>query len=112
MVVLCKLVEAFLKLQTYTENHTEIIYIKKFSPLSLVDFSLSIQCKLRILGLIRARIFILLGSQESESMPRNQLRQPMWPGGPVRQPYSYTVDSPPRLFKIPALNGGGALIVQ
>jgi hypothetical protein len=49
-----------MKLQTYTENHTEILYIKKFSPLSLVDFSLSIQCKLRILGLIRAQIFILL----------------------------------------------------
>ncbi len=65
MVVICNLVEAFMKSQTYTENHTEILYIRKFSPLSLVDFSLSIQCKLRILGLIRARIFIL---------PKNQNR--------------------------------------
>ncbi len=48
MVVICKLVEAFMKLQTYTENHTEILYIQKFSHLPLVDFSLSIQCKLRI----------------------------------------------------------------
>jgi hypothetical protein len=46
-----------MKLQT--ENHTEILYNQKFFPLSLVDFSLSIQCKLRILGFIRARIFIL-----------------------------------------------------
>ncbi len=36
-----------------------------------------------------------------ESIPRNQFRQPlwMWPGGPVRQPYSYLVPSPHRLFK-------------
>ncbi len=34
-----------------------------------------------------------------ESIPRNQFRQPMYPGGPVRQPYSYSVPSPYRLFK-------------
>jgi hypothetical protein len=27
MVVICKLVEAFMKLQNYTENNTEILYI-------------------------------------------------------------------------------------
>ncbi len=32
-----------------------------------------------------------------ESIPRNQLRQPMQPGGPVRQHYSYSVPSSHRL---------------
>ncbi len=43
------------------------------------------------------------GSQES--IPRNRI-QTMYPGGPVRQPYSYSVPSPPSLdcFKIPAQN--------
>ncbi len=34
-----------------------------------------------------------------ESIPRNHFRQPMQPGGPIRQPYSYSVPSPHRLFK-------------
>jgi hypothetical protein len=34
-----------------------------------------------------------------ESIPRNQFRQPMQPGGPVRQSYSYSVPSPHMLFK-------------
>jgi hypothetical protein len=37
-----------------------------------------------------------------ELIPRNEFRQPMWPGGPVRfvrKPYSYSVPSPHRLFK-------------
>ncbi len=32
-------------------------------------------------------------------IPRNEFRQPMWPGGPVRKPYSSSVPSPHRLFK-------------
>jgi hypothetical protein len=32
-------------------------------------------------------------------IPRNQFRQPMQPGKPVRQPYSYSVPNPHRLFK-------------
>ena len=32
-------------------------------------------------------------------IPRNQFRQAVYPGGPVRQPYSYSVPSPYRLFK-------------
>ncbi len=39
----------------------------------------------------------LKGAQES--IPRNRFRLPMQPGGPVRQPYSYSVASPHRLFK-------------
>ncbi len=31
--------------------------------------------------------------------PWNRFRQPMQPGGPVRQPYSYSVPSPHRLFQ-------------
>jgi len=34
-----------------------------------------------------------------ESIPRNRIRQPMKPGGPVRQPYSYSVPSLHILFK-------------
>jgi hypothetical protein len=34
-----------------------------------------------------------------ESIPRNEFRQPMYPGRPVRYPYSYSVPSPRRLFK-------------
>jgi hypothetical protein len=34
-----------------------------------------------------------------ESIPRNEFRQPMKPGGPVQKPYSYSVPSPHRLFK-------------
>ncbi len=34
----------------------------------------------------------------------NRFRQPMLPGGPVRQPYSNSVPSPHRLLKIPELN--------
>jgi hypothetical protein len=34
-----------------------------------------------------------------ELIPRNEFRQPMWPGGPVRKPYSSSVPSPHRLFK-------------
>ncbi len=33
-----------------------------------------------------------------ELIPRNEFRQPMWPGGPVRLPYSSSVPSPHRLF--------------
>ncbi len=33
-----------------------------------------------------------------ESIPRNEFRQPMYPGGPVRQLYSSSVPSPHRLF--------------
>ncbi len=36
-----------------------------------------------------------------EWIPRNQFSQAAWPGGPVRQTYSYSVPSPLRLFKIP-----------
>jgi hypothetical protein len=32
-------------------------------------------------------------------IPRNQFCQPKKPGGPVRQPYSYSVSSPHSLFK-------------
>jgi hypothetical protein len=32
-------------------------------------------------------------------IPRNEFRQPMEPGGPVRKPYSSSVPSPHRLFK-------------
>ncbi len=32
-------------------------------------------------------------------MPRNEFRQPMQSGGPVRKPYSSSVPSPHRLFK-------------
>jgi hypothetical protein len=39
-----------------------------------------------------ARIFNFLGAQES--IPRNQFRQAVYPGGPVRQPYSYSVPGP------------------
>jgi hypothetical protein len=46
---------------------------------------------------IRARNFNISGAQES--IPRNRFRQPMQPGGPVRQHYSYSVSSPQRLFK-------------
>ncbi len=28
-----------------------------------------------------------------ESIPRNRFRQPMYPGGPVRQPYTYSAPS-------------------
>ncbi len=34
-----------------------------------------------------------------ELMPRNEFRQPMQSGGPVRKPYSSSVPSPHRLFK-------------
>jgi hypothetical protein len=34
-----------------------------------------------------------------ELIPRNEFRQPMEPGGPVRKPYSSSVPSPHRLFK-------------
>jgi hypothetical protein len=34
-----------------------------------------------------------------ELMPRNEFRQPMLSGGPVRKPYSSSVPSPHRLFK-------------
>ncbi len=34
-----------------------------------------------------------------ESIPRNEFRRPMQPGGPIRKPYSYSVHSPHRLFK-------------
>ncbi len=34
-----------------------------------------------------------------EPIPRHQFRQPMYPGGPVQQPYSYSVPSPHRFFK-------------
>ncbi len=37
--------------------------------------------------------------EPKESIPRNHFRQPEKPGGPVRQPYSYSVPSPHRLFK-------------
>jgi hypothetical protein len=35
-------------------------------------------------------------SWAQESIPRNQFRQHMYPGGPVRQPYPYSVPSPHR----------------
>ncbi len=35
----------------------------------------------------------------SELMPRNEFRQPMQSGGPVRKPYSSSMPSPHRLFK-------------
>ncbi len=34
-----------------------------------------------------------------ESTPINQFHQPVSPGGPIRQPYSYSVPSPHRLLK-------------
>ncbi len=34
-----------------------------------------------------------------ELIPRNEFRQPIQPGGPVRKPYSSLVPSPHRLFK-------------
>ncbi len=39
-----------------------------------------------------------------ESIPRNQLSQPLLPGGLVQRPYSYSVSSPHKVncFKIPA----------
>jgi hypothetical protein len=43
------------------------------------------------------RVIKLLKAQES--IPRNQFRQPMRPGGPVRRPYSHSVPNPHRLFK-------------
>ncbi len=49
-------------------------------------------------GAARARIFKLLRGpriDSKESIPG----PPMQPGGPVRQPYSYSVPSPHRLFK-------------
>jgi hypothetical protein len=47
-------------------------------------------------SLARARILNVYGAQES--IPRNQFRQTMYPGGPVRQPYAYSVPGPHRLF--------------
>jgi hypothetical protein len=38
-------------------------------------------------------------NEAQESIPRNQIRQPMLPGGPLRQPYSYSVLSCHGLFK-------------
>jgi hypothetical protein len=38
-----------------------------------------------------------------KSIPRNRFRQPMYPGGPLREPYSYLVPSPIDCSKIPAL---------
>ncbi len=45
----------------------------------------------------RARIYKLLRSLRIDS--KNQFRQPVKPGGPVRQPCSHKVPSPRRLFK-------------
>ncbi len=42
-----------------------------------------------------AGIFKLL---KSPKIPKNRFLQPMSPGRPVRQPYSYSVPSPHRLF--------------
>ncbi len=36
--------------------------------------------------------------EAQKSIPRNRFRQAVWPGGPVRQPYSHSVPSPHRLF--------------
>jgi hypothetical protein len=44
----------------------------------------------------RAGILNFYGAQES--IPRNRVRQPMEPGGPVR-PYDNPIPSPHRLFK-------------
>jgi hypothetical protein len=56
--------------------------------------------------LIGLRRFLLTSEPEflnfsgaQESIPRNQFRQAEQPGGPVRQPYSYSVPGPQRLFK-------------
>jgi hypothetical protein len=38
-------------------------------------------------------------SGTQESIPRKHFRQPMYTGGPARQPYSDSVPSPYRLFK-------------
>ncbi len=44
-------------------------------------------------------------SGAQESIPMNLFRQPMYPGGPVRQPYSYSVPiAPIDCCKIPAQN--------
>ncbi len=43
------------------------------------------------------KFLIFLRAQES--IPRKQFRQPLQPGGPVRQPYSYQVPSLHRMFK-------------
>jgi hypothetical protein len=45
----------------------------------------------------RARILNFKGVKES--IPRNQFRQAVKPGGPVRQPYISSVPSPHRLFQ-------------
>jgi hypothetical protein len=39
-----------------------------------------------------------------KSIPRNEFRQPIWPFGPVRLPYSYLFRSPIDFLQIPALN--------
>ncbi len=46
----------------------------------------------------RGRNFKLLRSPRIDSKKLFP-RQAVWPGGPVRQPYSYSVPSPHRLFK-------------
>jgi hypothetical protein len=42
-----------------------------------------------------------------EPIPRNRFRQPMKPGGPVRQPYPYSV---PRPHRIPAQHSTGNFV--
>ncbi len=49
-------------------------------------------------GLDRRANFKTL-KEPKNRITRNQYRQAMQPGGPVRQPYSYSVPSPHRLFK-------------
>jgi hypothetical protein len=50
-----------------------------------------------IVNVTRARILNFLGARES--IPRNKFRQSRKPGGPVRQPCSYSLPSPNRIFK-------------
>jgi hypothetical protein len=49
-----------------------------------------------------AGIFKLLRSQGIDAA-RNRFRQPIQPGGPERNPYSYSVPNPHGFFQIPAL---------
>jgi hypothetical protein len=54
--------------------------------------------------LSRAEAVLLNFYGAQKLIPRNRFRQPMQPGGPVREPYSYLVPGPPiDCSKIPGL---------
>jgi hypothetical protein len=57
-----------------------------------------------ILRIVGSRVETWAGILEQSIMARNRVGSELDPGGPVRQPYSYSVPSPHNCYKIPALS--------